>query len=423
MDPNRLTNTHHETTGNTLLLRYNPGVEVTVGRIVKDFSTRPSAEVIIDIDQRLAPERYTRRVFRGSLGLLSRSGIKGCVDLCKKRVTGIPPVLWEELIDDVADRALNNLKTRVVPKEVGLAAPKPERTAYQVWPMLPTRQPTLMWGASGIGKSWFAVYLSALVDNGVTINGLNADTGRTLYVDWECTEDVIAERAWAVKNGEPQIAHDWTLAYLEARAPLVDWIDDLAQHVAAAQFDFVVLDSVGLALGGSFNDDETVLAFFQALRQLEATTLLIDHEGKGQDAKERGAIGSSYKRHMSRSVWEMRQAEDGAMGFYHRKANGSKLATPFGLCLDIREDENHVAQSAIFTRCEVADVPELALGLTKAAQIEGFMANERLEKITPKEAADELGIDLKTAQRTLSRDFVKLERGTYGRLARNGTYQ
>ena len=175
MDPNRLTNTHHETTGNTLLLRYNPGVEVTVGRIVKDFSTRPSAEVIIDIDQRLAPERYTRRVFRGSLGLLSRSGIrsgiKGCVDLCKKRVTGIPPVLWEELIDDVADRALNNLKTRVVPKEKltgihtfsqRLAAPKPERTAYQVWPMLPTRQPTLMWGASGIGKSWFAVYLSRL---------------------------------------------------------------------------------------------------------------------------------------------------------------------------------------------------------------------------------------------------------------------
>ena len=26
------------------------------------------------------------------------------------------------------------------------------------------------------------------MDNGVTINGLNADTGRTLYVDWECTE-------------------------------------------------------------------------------------------------------------------------------------------------------------------------------------------------------------------------------------------
>lgn len=88
---------HSETRGSELHLRYAAGVNVTVGRIVRDSTRRPSAEVVIDIDSRLAPERDRPRIYRGSLGLLSRSGIKGCVDLCRKRVESIP---WDELIDN-----------------------------------------------------------------------------------------------------------------------------------------------------------------------------------------------------------------------------------------------------------------------------------------------------------------------------------
>ena len=166
--------THSEVKGAQYIIRYDPGIDVTIGRVTRDYSKSPQAEIIIDVAQGLAPEREPR-VFRGRLGLLSRSGIKGAVDTLKRRVPSEP---WDDLIDDVCDRALNNQRTRMRPKIVGLKEPERERPAYQVWPLLPSRQPTIIYGQGGIGKSWLAVYLCALVDNGITVNGLNADVGK-----------------------------------------------------------------------------------------------------------------------------------------------------------------------------------------------------------------------------------------------------
>ena len=75
---------HKETQGANLLLRYTLGIDVKVGRLTRDFSKSPQAEVVIDVDGRLCPER-PGRVYRGRLGLLSRSGIKACVDTCKRK--------------------------------------------------------------------------------------------------------------------------------------------------------------------------------------------------------------------------------------------------------------------------------------------------------------------------------------------------
>ena len=98
---------HKETQGANLLLRYTLGIDVKVGRLTRDFSKSPQAEVVIDVDGRLCPER-PGRVYRGRLGLLSRSGIKGCVDTCKRRVPDTP---WDDVIDDVCDRALSGCST------------------------------------------------------------------------------------------------------------------------------------------------------------------------------------------------------------------------------------------------------------------------------------------------------------------------
>ena len=334
-----VTDTNGDKPGPTLSLRYHPGINVQVGRVSRDYSKSPQAEVVIDVEKNLAPER-PRRVFRGRLGLLSRSGIKGCVDTCKRRV---PDLAWDDLIDDVCDRAMNNQRTRLKPQIVGLQEPKLERPVYQVWPLLPSRQPTFIYGQGGIGKSWLALYLCALVDNGLTKNGLNADVGNSLYVDWETDKATAEGRAWAIKRGDPDIHEGWGLRYFAAQSPLVDWIDTLADHVAAEQFDLVVIDSVGMALGGDAGSDEKVLAFMSAVRTLQTTVLLIDHMTKGADSEGRGAFGSAYKKNQGRSMWEMRQAADGelTMGLYHRKTNLGRLGPAVGLSLEIIEDDDY----------------------------------------------------------------------------------
>ena len=410
-----VTDTNGDKPGPTLSLRYHPGVNVEVGRVTRDYSKSPQAEVVIDVEQKIAPER-PRRIFRGRLGLLSRSGIKGCVDTCKRRV---PDLAWDDLIDDVCDRAMNNQRTRLKPQIVGLQEPKLERPVYQVWPLLPSRQPTFIYGQGGIGKSWLALYLCALVDNGLTKNGLNADVGNSLYVDWETDKATAEGRAWAIKRGDPDIHEGWGLRYFAAQSPLVDWIDTLADHVAAEQFDLVVLDSVGMALGGDAGSDEKVLAFMAALRTLQTTVLLIDHMTKGADSEDRGAFGSAYKKNQGRSMWEMRQAADGelTMGLYHRKANNSRLSPPVGLSLEIIEDDDYTVQSASFSRCDVTDDPELAKGISAPLRILAALRHGAMDL----ESIDELLQDIPraTIEPALSRmvksgKLTRPDRGKYG---------
>ena len=41
--------------GPTLSLRYDPGINIEVGRVTRDYSKSPQAEVVIDVDKQLAP--------------------------------------------------------------------------------------------------------------------------------------------------------------------------------------------------------------------------------------------------------------------------------------------------------------------------------------------------------------------------------
>ena len=97
----------------------------------------------------------------------------------------------------------------------------------------------------------------------------------------------------AVRAGlYPHVEDTWGLRYQNVTGPLTDWIDDVAKYIAKEEIDLVVIDSLGQALGGVVNESENVIKLFQSVRELDATTLLIDHQGKGEDAAERGAIGS-----------------------------------------------------------------------------------------------------------------------------------
>ena len=58
--------THTERKGAQLLITYKPGINVEVGRVTRDYSKSPQAEVVIDVLPSLAPERPPR-IFRGRL--------------------------------------------------------------------------------------------------------------------------------------------------------------------------------------------------------------------------------------------------------------------------------------------------------------------------------------------------------------------
>ena len=56
--------------------------------MTRDFSKSPQAEVVIDVDQQLAPERPTACVPRAARVVVAQQGSRAAVDTCKKRVEG-----------------------------------------------------------------------------------------------------------------------------------------------------------------------------------------------------------------------------------------------------------------------------------------------------------------------------------------------
>ena len=331
-----------EQRGSELRVSYGDGIRVIFGRIVRDKRDGPKSPITVECSVKLAPDLRKLdsgnvRAYKDRVTLESQRSRNGVAKACAERVPGIHDRTWATIIEDACDRVMDTVKGRVSPVMLGNNPPSLERPKFQVSPLLPSRQPTLLWGNSDIGKSWVAVYLAACVENRVTHNGLTADLGRVMFVDYETTAEAIEERVRAVRAGLGDlVADDWELRYETATSPLVDLVDELGRYVSDEKIDLVIIDSLGLALGGIVNESENVVQLFQALRELDCTTLLIDHQGKGEDAKERGAIGSSYKRHYSRSEWEMRRSEDGDnfnVGLYCRKANGSRKPPPIGLAL------------------------------------------------------------------------------------------
>ena len=351
------------------------GVDVTVKRIILDRGRWPTAEVQVNL-QAIKGDRE-RRAYRGRLSLLSSSAKGDCVRTCKR----VAPELashWQEIIEKFTDEALSTMSERINPVMLGNGAINRDRPKMHVAPLLQDHAPNLLWGNSDAGKSWLALYVCALADNGVAVNGFDAYQGSSLYIDYEENNDAMDERMRAVRAGlYPHVKDTWELRYQNVTGPLTDWIDDVAKYIARAGVDLVVIDSLGQALGGVVNESENVIKLFQSVRELDATTLLIDHSGKGEDAAERGAIGSSYKRHYARSVWEMRRENEDnfEVGLYHRKANNARRSAPIGLNIDIQSDEDGRAQIATFTPTQVSDSPVLAKGLSIPQRIKPMLSD------------------------------------------------
>ena len=414
LDPERI--------GTALHLRYTLGVNAVVSRI-QDQRGWPAAEVVIEVDNRMAPESRFRssngiKAFRGRVSLSSMSNKKDVWKTCHKRVSEIDEPTWEALIEDICDRAISTTRERVRSRPLGKEPNPREKPRYKVFPFLPHGQSTLLWGEADIGKSWFALYMTALADNGILKSGIGGAVGRSMYLDYETDFETMNERCFSIKEGlkNDGAANDWTPEYFDPDGRLVDIVDDVKAEIDRKEIDFVIIDSVGLALGGDYNDGGEVIKFYRAVRDLGTTTLLIDHSGKD---RERGAIGSTYKTTGPRSVWEMRRteaAERVTIGLYHRKANNSQKSAPIGLTLDILSNNDGIAEVATFERFNLIESAELAEGLPLSKRISAALKEGAL---TVEEISDRIpDVTYPTLKKALSRGvgkaWIRLEHGRYG---------
>lgn len=343
------------------------------------------------------------------VNLSSDRGRKDVSAACADRGPGVD-VDWKGLIDEFSIRILAAEREGKPFETVGR---RPQRIdpGFVLAPYLPKGKAAIFYGPGGATKGFLTVAMCVSLATGVEIiPGFHPPAvGRPLYLDWESDGWDIDDRVKRIARGAgiqpPEIA------YRECVVPLVDQIDDVVRQVHRDSHNFLVIDSVGMAMnpkreGGDPN--ESVRAMFQAIRPLGVTTVAIDHVVGAETkvgSKSSRPYGSVYKENLARNTYEVRPlpsvpGETGVrhITVRHAKGNMSDLRPIVGI--QVIFDQDSVRFETEPVRVIEAEDEGHAYPTSTRDLIREILARGHL---TDEAIADEIGRKVDTVGRVLRR--------------------
>lgn len=273
-----------------------------------------------------------------------------------------------------------------------------------------TGQITTLYGPPGAGKGWIAVAIAVHVALGIPFCGLVTRKMKPLYLDWEADIWTFNARMQAVCEGlgiDPI-----EIGWLHPKGTLPKQAHRLAQAIAEGGYDFIIVDSVGMAAGspgehGSYEDQALALGEALALLGVNLSILLIDHvSAEGAKEKLAGKAIGAYRKHMiARVGWEVRkvQTQDTDEQFTtmtHTKFNNTREFKPIGVEMRFESDERDRAKRITFKRRDVMDVPGAIEQLSLPDRV---LAELRFGRATTPELCSRLGVSSGTMRSCLGR--------------------
>jgi hypothetical protein len=229
--------------------------------------------------------------------------------------------------------------------------------------LLPRYHPTTLYGWGGTAKSLIALLLSMSVA-GRTEKFFGRDVavhGQALYIDFELDADEQHRRVVQLAEGmKMEVPED--LLYLSTLGVRTHEAIEYALSVCEEHdVVLVVLDSLGPAMIGDMAAAKDVIEFHNCyiapFKEVGVTPILVDHQARqqaGEGYQAKGAFGSAYKEHLSRSLIQVERGDQGAQDgtlnirLRHKKANFGALVEPFDVSLSF-SDEMICAQTRELT--------------------------------------------------------------------------
>lgn len=260
---------------------------------------------------------------------------------------------WSSIIHDLTGVIID--KVRAGTPEISLGDFWNEREDENLWRVdnLLVNDVNVLWADGGSGKSYFALFLATLISEGAEYansdHGLLVQPGNVLFLDYETNYRSIVQRLRKIHRGLG-IERATRIVYRKQSTAIVDDVDELTNMVYRNNIDVIVVDSMGLAVAGELESQETVSEFFRVLKSICETTLVITHSNKA------GFIfGSIYTQNHARSVWQAEKQAgslaDKSIDFtlMHRKANDIAVQPMQSWSVNF-EDED-----VVYTRIETID--------------------------------------------------------------------
>jgi hypothetical protein len=189
-------------------------------------------------------------------------------------------------------------------------------------PVIPAKRSVAIFAPGGDGKSLFVLWLAVGLATGKRLLAPPTDPVNVLYIDYEMTEDDLAERLENMGYGP-----DSDLSHLHyALLPSLPGLDqpeggkavvELAREVDA---QLVIIDTFGRAVHGDENDADTVRAWYRwtglNLKAEGRAFVRIDHAGKDLD---KGQRGTSAKNDDVDIVWRWTKQDGGTFKLVAKK--------------------------------------------------------------------------------------------------------
>lgn len=217
-------------------------------------------------------------------------------------------------------------------------APKPEAADFLIDPVLYDRNPTIIFGDGGSGKSYVAMALGAGLAKGKTyVEGMEVNRKCVVgYLDWEMSSWEHRGRFESITG--PDMPED--LIYIQCVAPLPEDVDRLRKYAREYGINYWIVDSVAPACGGEPESAQVAAAYFNALRALGGASLSIAHISKMGSNQDQKPFGSTFWHNLARLTWfaKATQLPEGiSVALYNRKNNLGKLIAPLAIDLDFTD--------------------------------------------------------------------------------------
>jgi len=392
-----------ESIADTYILQWGiEGIRIKLDRL-SERSDGVTAEALIT--------RGAGHLYHARLNLLSSNSKQTLINALKKRVNNVD---WQAVIEQACTKTLAEYRKGEPIVQVGNLPPR-DRVRYRLYPFILEGECTVLYGYGGTGKSKLAQFMGLLTHCGIESLGIRPLKGNVLMLDWETSQYTVDEWLKAIKAGMGITSEDMPF-YRYCSRGLPSDIAEIQRIVLENDIKLIIVDSVGMAIGGDAESQDITRQYFSALRTLKIASLSIDHKPK----KGNTIYGSVYKTNIARSTFEIRSQQTSGVnymdiGIYHRKANDTRLITPMGFHIEFIGDEDNT-EKVIITKQDVADIPELKEGLSQKQQIMHMLQGGA---IAVKDIAENLGVTEVHARVILNRNkkaFVKNAEGEWGLL-------
>lgn len=354
-------------------------IQITVSRIYEHKNGIVNGEILIE-----NISATKSHLHQAQFNFSSSATRKG---LAKQLSERYPDYEWIDLLEQLCVYVLRTLRQEEPVVELHSDMDDTPPPKYMLYPIMPLNAPTTIYGDGGSGKSYIALTCAICLSLSWKDNSLGLrpqeNPVNTLYLDWETDENTLR---WRLKKLTKGLGLKLSfISYRRCSKRFVDDIDEIRKAIQSCSAHLIIIDSIGAAVAGDMNSAEVATQFFTALRTLNTTSLLINHQSKN-DMGERTSYGSVYFRNYSRSEWQIKKTQETdedtiEIALFQKKANDDKLHKPLGYRIHFNET------IVKMERCEINENPVFFNSLSLANRIKESLKHG---KKTTKELADEL---------------------------------